>query len=303
MTVEVFTESRSGGLGKAADGTYEVILITPGQGSSGYYSESMIAAHAAEAFPKGSHSYLDHTETRSPEKLIGVLVEDTRIHEDGSARNRFKPMPHWAAFVEAVAPYCGLSISASGEASKGEIDGRETNIVESLIPSITNTVDLVSYAGRGGGFAENLLESAIAASTNVQSANSASGKQEKENEMAFDEAKADRLLAAVEALVEAQTKAETARIAAEEAANAANKDEPTVADIVAAVSAVESAEVSESLKTSLLQGITEGHLDVASKLAEHKTLRDEIAAELRESAIVGAGGSGSGTVDATVKGW
>jgi hypothetical protein len=302
MTDLVLTESRSGGLTKADDGTYEVILIVPGQGSSGYYTEELIASDAQAAFPKGSHSYLDHVkegETRSPANLLGVLVEDTRIAEDGTARNRFKPMPHWAAFVEAVAPHCGLSISAHGTGKRGEMGGRETLIVESLIPSIQNSVDLVSYAGAGGKFVESLMESALAASEGVQTESSAPGDNKKENEMAFDEEKAERLLVATEALVAELTEAR-AKLAE---ADAEKVEAPSVADVIAATRAVESAEVTASVKESLIKGIEAGDLEVQAKLDEHKALRDEVLAELRESAGIGAAGTGTPTDTLVVKGW
>jgi hypothetical protein len=69
-------------------------------------------------------------------------------------------MPHWKDFVEAVAPHTGLSIYAMGEGDRND-DGEI--IVESLVPNVQNSVDLVSYAGRpGSGLAEKLYESALA---------------------------------------------------------------------------------------------------------------------------------------------
>src|SRR5690349_5992637 len=81
---KTLVESRGAGSVKApaADGSFEVVLIAPGQGSSGYYSEEVIRDYAPTAWPKGTHVYLDHLkegETRSPERLLGALVEDTVI--------------------------------------------------------------------------------------------------------------------------------------------------------------------------------------------------------------------------------
>jgi hypothetical protein len=62
-----------------------VRLITPGWGSSGYYSPQVIeAAATAQVFPAGLHMYLDHPSAsedrdrpeRSVRHLAAVLEED-----------------------------------------------------------------------------------------------------------------------------------------------------------------------------------------------------------------------------------
>jgi hypothetical protein len=145
---------------------WRAVLITPGKGSSGIYTESMLKEYGAVAFPKGTHSYIDHPtaegEVRSPKNLMGVLAEDAYYDEAaGGLVAELQVMPHWKEFVEAVAPHTGLSIYAMGEGNRND-DGDV--VVESLVPNIQNSVDLVSYAGRpGSGLAEKLYESALAA--------------------------------------------------------------------------------------------------------------------------------------------
>jgi hypothetical protein len=144
--------------------TWRAVLITPGKGSSGIYSESMLKEHGAKAFPKGTHSYVDHPvsegEIRSPKNLMGVLAEDAHYEEGVGLVGNLHVMPHWKEFVEAVAPYTGLSIYAMGEGSR---DDEGNIVVESLVPHTQNSVDLVSYAGRpGSGLAEKLYEAAVA---------------------------------------------------------------------------------------------------------------------------------------------
>jgi hypothetical protein len=158
----LFTESAIAPV-KVGD-TWRAVLITPGRGSSGIYTESMLKEHGSKAFPKGTHSYVDHPvsegEIRSPKNLMGVLAEDAYYEEGVGLVGNLKVMPHWKEFVEAVAPYTGLSIYAMGEGThneNGEI------VVESLVPHTQNSVDLVSYAGRpGSGLAEKLYEAAVA---------------------------------------------------------------------------------------------------------------------------------------------
>jgi hypothetical protein len=162
----LFTESAVAPV-KTGD-NWRAVLITPGKGSSGIYSESMLKEYGAQAFPKGTHSYVDHPisegEIRSPKNLMGVLAEDAYYDEAaGGLVAELQVMPHWKDFVEAVAPHTGLSIYAMGEGNHND-DGDV--VVESLVPNIQNSVDLVSYAGRpGSGLAEKLYESALAAQT------------------------------------------------------------------------------------------------------------------------------------------
>lgn len=160
----LFTESAVAPI-KTESGNWRAVLITPGKGSSGIYTEEMLKEHGAIAFPKGTHSYIDHPtkegEVRSPKNLMGVLAEDARYEDGVGLVAELQVMPHWKEFVEAVAPHTGLSIYAMGEGSYND-DG--DLIVESLTPHTQNSVDLVSYAGRpGSGLAEKLYESAIAA--------------------------------------------------------------------------------------------------------------------------------------------
>lgn len=150
---------------KTESGNWRAVLITPGKGSSGIYTESMLKESGPAAFPKGTHSYIDHPvkegEVRSPKNLMGVLAEDAHYEDGVGLVAELQVMPHWKEFVEAVAPHTGLSIYAMGDGSYNE---NGELVVESLAPHTQNSVDLVSYAGRpGSGLAEKLYESAIAA--------------------------------------------------------------------------------------------------------------------------------------------
>lgn len=143
---------------------WRAVLITPGKGSSGIYTESMLKEYGPKAFKRGTHSYVDHpqseTEVRSPKNLIGVLAEDAYYEEGTGLVAELDVMPHWKEFVEAVAPHTGLSIYAMGEGNYND-DGEI--VVENLIPHTQNSVDLVSYPGRPGSkLADKLYEQAVA---------------------------------------------------------------------------------------------------------------------------------------------
>ena len=143
---------------------WRAVLITPGKGSSGIYTEETLRNYGPSAFTKGTHSYVDHPrgeeDIRSPKNLIGVLAEDARYEPGVGLVAELDIMPHWKDFVEAVAPHTGLSIYAMGEGNYND-DGDV--VVESLVPHVQNSVDLVSYPGRPGSkLADKLYEAAIA---------------------------------------------------------------------------------------------------------------------------------------------
>lgn len=310
-TSTVFSEAREGAVADvASDGSYPVVLLTPGQGATAYYSEEVIARDAATAFPKGTHVYLNHLqkgESRSPANILGTLIEDTQIRStDGAATNRFLPVKRWAPLVEDVHKIAGLSINAAGTAKVGVVEGRTTRIAESLDYSITNSVDLVSYPGRAGsGFTESydsLYQEAMSAvEGNVQPEPSASGNLEEGIKMELEE-KVDTLSATVAGLV---TLVESLVPKAPEKDEQA---EQAKADRLAAIEAtriVESAEVPASVKTRLTESIKNGDYEVQPQIDEAIALREEIKTSFVESGyVLGAtGNAGGGAEKPTVKGW
>lgn len=305
MTEQIqFSETLTGALTAENDGTYPVTLLTPGMGSSAFYSESVIKRDAPIAFPKGTHVYLTHERATSgepsPEKLLGTLVQDTTIREsDGAAVNRFKPLKRWAEFVEEVHPHVGLSICAGGTATTGTIEGRTVKMAESIAYHRTNSVDMVSHPGReGSGF----VESAYAKyAEDVQPEPSAAGKQTKESNMETDE-KLDKLIERVAGL------ATLVESALPKAPAPEDKDaEKALADAVAATRIVESAEIPADVKTRLIEGIKDGKLDVQAEVDEYTKLRESIKAEVeqefKESGFAGAAGKSGNSEPVTVSGW
>lgn len=158
---QLLTESSSAPV--KSGNNWRAVLITPGKGSSGVYTEEMLKEYGPEAFKKGTHSYVDHprdeSDIRSPKNLIGVLAEDARYEDGIGLVAELSIMPHWKEFVEAVAPHTGLSIYAMGE---GNYNDAGEVVVENLVPHTQNSVDLVSYPGRAGSkLADKLYEQAI----------------------------------------------------------------------------------------------------------------------------------------------
>lgn len=166
--------TEDGRLGKVtearSDGSYPIQVITPGTGSSGYYSPKVLEAAAkAKVWPKGTHVYFDHptvTEdeerpARSVKDLAAVLTEDASW-DGGALVARIKPVGGLGQTVlenETFRQSVGVSVRASAEGEVGEVDGRPTWIINEIFPGTFNSVDLVTHAGRGGA----ILESARAA--------------------------------------------------------------------------------------------------------------------------------------------
>lgn len=306
--IALYIESQTmGTVDATGDGTYPVVLLTPGLGASAYYSESVIKTYAPKAFPKGTHVYLTHQRGEggepNPERLLGTLIEDTTIREaDGAATNRFKPIRKHAEFVEDVHRHVGLSIAARGASHIGMIEGKQVRIADSIDYAIANTVDMVSYPGRkGSGF----VESAFAKfEENVHPEPSADGEMKEGIEMPITEAEFKELSDSVSKLVTlVESQAEKAPAA---------EDEKAKLDVKSAVSAtriVESAKVSEDLKTQLIEGIEAGNYDVQPAIDAHIALREsikaEVEAEFKESGHVlgAAGATGAGAEAPVVKGW
>lgn len=161
-------------------GRMPVQLISPGWGSSGYYSAEVLQeAAAAEIIPAGTHMYADHptpTElkerpVRSIKDLMSVTVEAAHVATDediatwgaepGALVAEVDVLPAFRDTVEHLKDAIGVSIRGDGEINpRGEApDGTVGKIVEGL--EHVKSVDWVTRAGRGGKVL-SLVESAKA---------------------------------------------------------------------------------------------------------------------------------------------
>lgn len=139
-------------------------IITPGWGSSGYYSADVLERAAANrVIPAGTHMYLNHASEserhdrpeRDVEKIGAVLIEDAQWDGHRLFAGADLIGPH-SELIESLAPYIGVSIDGSAtDITIGEAEGRRGKIIEDLAE--VASVDFVTHAGRGGMV---LLESA-----------------------------------------------------------------------------------------------------------------------------------------------
>jgi hypothetical protein len=174
MPKQAVTESRALTVREATDaksGRLKIGLITPGWGSSGYYSDKVLEnAATAKVFPAGTQMFLDHpTESeeydrpeRSLRDLAAVLVEDATWDPDVDGGTLVAEAQVFGPFVDALtdeqfAKAIGVSIRGWSDTTIGEAEGRKGRIVTQLIEA--DSVDFVTKAGRGGSILQ-VLESA-----------------------------------------------------------------------------------------------------------------------------------------------
>lgn len=155
------------------NGTIRARLISPGHGSSGYYSPELLEGCASKF--DSAQVYWDHPTTteesvrpeRSLRDLAGKIMPGTAKWESAGKNGAgiyadvqvFKPFQE---AVDELGPHIGMSIRASGRGKSGKIQGKETTIVESI--DSVQSVDFVTLAGRGGKVLQ-MFEAARAANT------------------------------------------------------------------------------------------------------------------------------------------
>lgn len=150
----------------ASSGRMLVQFITPGWGSSGYYSPEVLQEAATNRIiPAGTHMYADHPTTaeaqarpeRSIRDLIAVTLEDARLAEDGALVGEVQVFSPYQDLLSEMADAIGVSIRGSAtDITTGEAEGRRGSIIEGL--ARVDSVDFVTRAGRGGRVLQ-LLES------------------------------------------------------------------------------------------------------------------------------------------------
>lgn len=159
----------SSALAPASGSRIAVQLITPGWGSSGYYSAGVLAeAATARVFPAGTHMFLDHPTAqeaadrpeRSVRDLAAILTTDATVDPvTGGLVAEARIFGPFVPVIAEMADAIGVSIRASGSGSLGEAEGRRGLIIDRLDEGLS--VDFVTAAGRGGKVLA-LLESARA---------------------------------------------------------------------------------------------------------------------------------------------
>lgn len=146
----------------ADDGTFEVKLIAPGWGSSGYYSPALLQRDAPTVFPAGTHMYWNHpTLTESEERPERDLSDLASVLETPGTWNathpagpgvyaRAKAKQGYAPSIDDLAADIGTSINTPGAFVLGEAEGQSGRIITQLFNDPFTSVDFVTKPGAGG---------------------------------------------------------------------------------------------------------------------------------------------------------
>lgn len=154
--------------GTTTKGTVPIVLITPGWGSSGYYSAKVLEnAATKKVFAKGTHLFLDHPgeeesfdrPERSVRDLAATLAEDA-VWDGNQLVGEAIPFGDAAEMLSdpEFRKAIGVSIRAYADSTIGEAEGRKGQIITDLVEAVS--VDFVTRAGRGGRILTELMESA-----------------------------------------------------------------------------------------------------------------------------------------------
>lgn len=145
-----------------SSGILRIRIISPGWGSSGYYSAEALRK-AAPLYKQGTHCYWNHpsrTEERDrPERsladLAGVLVEDAQwsTTPEPGVYSRVQVFAPYRNVIREMAPHIGISHRANGLTKQGSAEGRTGPIIEEITD--VASVDFVTVAGRGGAILES----------------------------------------------------------------------------------------------------------------------------------------------------
>lgn len=141
-------------------GVMRIKAISPGWGSSGYYSREVLERDFKSAFPKGTLMFADHAtpaqEAEQPEgktfNTVGAFVSDPVYEVAGvDGEGAYVDVEVFTDYREAIdtrAPYIGVSINGGGDYHIGEADGKSGPIIDAI--TVGKSVDVVTRAGRGG---------------------------------------------------------------------------------------------------------------------------------------------------------
>lgn len=281
MTTKLLTESSATPLAKSGK-RFKAVLITPGKGSSGTYSESLLERDGAKAFPPGTLAFADHPDPENPRRsvkeMIGSYPEGAKFEPGVGLVSELEVFPHWEAFVEAVAPHAGLSIYAMGDS---DIDGTITALLEDR----ANSVDLVAYPGRPGSGLKEMYEAA--AIRNLEERTATRAGEKKETKMTPEqEAKLDKLAEAFQSFV-AESKNAAEKLAKEATPEAiATAVEEARKATAAAVSAVHEADLPKPITENLVAAAEKG-IDVAPLIENAKETVKVIAESLEKDGSKG----------------
>ncbi|MFA5415476.1 MAG: hypothetical protein WC295_08280 [Methanoregula sp.] len=146
----------------------DVHIISPGWGSSGYYSEKVLKkACESGVYPVGMHMHIDHpTRTAAKEQpartikgespLAAILTKPGQYLSEGwdgpGVYAQARVLPQFVEDIKAMDGHIGISHYVSGNSEMGEVAGKKGPIIVELLADDLNTVDFVTVPGAGGHY-------------------------------------------------------------------------------------------------------------------------------------------------------
>ena len=191
-----------------ADGTRRVRLISPGQGSSGMYSREVLASYIAEALPKGTKVYLNHTDeeddyrrggTRKFQDVAGKIVTDPVYEADAPEGEGSYADVKFMREIEEKLEDIGDVVGVSVEIHAGRKD-EYGNIIEMAAHPL-NSLALVPEPGRDGRIFESFTQSFRASALEKQT-------EEGEQDMAISKEDIAAIVAGVQEAIKPEPKDE-----------------------------------------------------------------------------------------------
>ncbi|MGO2150885.1 MAG: hypothetical protein ACTH32_06745 [Microbacterium gubbeenense] len=277
MPQECVIQESAGAMRASEGGTWQATLITAGEGSSGIYSEEMLAEHGPTAFPKGTKLWFVHPNSekgegpgdRDPRDQWGVLEEDATHVAGEGLTGPVRVLSHWKDVVEGIGTEASLSIYSAG--MKDEAGNITLNYHR------TNSIDMVGYPGREGSGLTRKIEAARAASTHPDAASAQGNPTHQEEHMDELKEKVDALAESLTALAGKFDKfVENAEAIAQ-----ANDDADGAAEaVVKSLEAVKAAALIGALEKPLIEAAVRGD-DVASGIEDAK----KVMSEAKEAAV------------------
>lgn len=280
-----------------ADGTFRVVLITEGVGSTGVYSADLM--NSSEHVFENAPSYMDHP--IDPEKpherpVLSIGGRFSNVEAEDGEHGRqlaadFKPRDEYRKLFEDFADILGLSIFCG---AYGEKDDTGRVVVESFDDTDPyRSVDVVVAAGRGGRFKraqESLraIESSLGKPEGAKPAAEASAEEKEGNNMDKE------ILEAIQAIAESlkPVVAFVNESAAKTAGEAQTKVDAEALDTARAEGAtaaaesfklIDAAELPEKITEGLKAKVLEGK-DVTEAIADAKAVAEAVAESAAEAA-------------------
>lgn len=159
-------------------GIIDVHIITPGWGSSGYYSEAVLSnACGKSVYPAGMHMHIDHPtredEKRHPARTIlgdspiaAIFTESAHYDPHGwngpGAYTKARILPEFLDKIKSLDGNIGISHYVDGIREDGVApDGKKGKIIKELIATPLNTVDFVTVPGAGGRYRTMFAEAKL----------------------------------------------------------------------------------------------------------------------------------------------